>query len=70
MGNLLLVWCVVFDNLDCLCLICCVFYIFKGSGCLVGVCILGEFSWKVEGMFNCVFDGSCVVILVVVVMVI
>lgn len=68
-GMLLLVWWMQLDNMDWLCLICCIFYIFKGSGCLVGVCILGEFVWKIEGMFNCVLDGSCVVFFVVLVMV-
>jgi chemosensory pili system protein ChpA (sensor histidine kinase/response regulator) len=34
------------------------FHTLKGSGRLVGARLLGEFSWKVENMFNRVLDGS------------
>ena len=35
-----------------------VFHTLKGSGRLVGAKTLGEFSWHVESMLNCVLDGS------------
>lgn len=34
------------------------FHTLKGSGRLVGALALGEFSWKVESMLNCVLDRS------------
>ncbi|WP_108796583.1 Hpt domain-containing protein, partial [Xanthomonas fragariae] len=35
-----------------------VFHTLKGSGCLVGAHVLGEFSWKIESMLNRVLDNS------------
>lgn len=35
-----------------------IFHTLKGSGRLVGARLLGEFSWKIEGMLNRVLDGS------------
>ena len=58
LGNLLPVWRAAPDNMDRLRPIRRVFHTLKGSGRLVGARILGEFSWKIEGMLNRVLDGS------------
>lgn len=58
LGQLLLVWRAASNNSEHLCLIRRVFYILKGSGRLVGASVLGEFSWKIESMLNCVLDNS------------
>lgn len=60
-GCYLLVWKVDYDDCEVLIEVCCVFYIFKGSGWMVCVLVIGELVWLIENLFNCVFDCSIVV---------
>ncbi|UKE70536.1 Hpt domain-containing protein [Xanthomonas cerealis pv. cerealis] len=58
LGNLLPAWRAVPNQLESLRPIRRVFHTLKGSGRLVGARVLGEFSWKIEGMLNRVLDGT------------
>ncbi|WP_369980022.1 Hpt domain-containing protein [Xanthomonas bundabergensis] len=58
LGNLLPAWRAAPNHLESLRPIRRVFHTLKGSGRLVGARVLGEFSWKIEGMLNRVLDGS------------
>ncbi|WP_369915904.1 Hpt domain-containing protein [Xanthomonas sp. NCPPB 3005] len=58
LGTLLPAWRASPNHLESLRPIRRVFHTLKGSGRLVGARVLGEFSWKIEGMLNRVLDGS------------
>ncbi|WP_231104200.1 Hpt domain-containing protein, partial [Xanthomonas graminis] len=58
LGNLLPAWRAAPNQLESLRSIRRVFHTLKGSGRLVGARVLGEFSWKIEGMLNRVLDGT------------
>ncbi|WIH05940.1 Hpt domain-containing protein [Xanthomonas translucens pv. graminis] len=58
LGNLLPAWRAAPNQLESLRPIRRVFHTLKGSGRLVGARVLGEFSWKIEGMLNRVLDGT------------
>ncbi|MBN6152383.1 Hpt domain-containing protein [Xanthomonas sp. AmX2] len=58
LGNLLPAWRASPGHMESLRPIRRVFHTLKGSGRLVGARVLGEFSWKIEGMLNRVLDGS------------
>ena len=58
LGQLLPAWREQPDDLERVRTIRRVFHTLKGSGRLVGARLLGEFSWKIEGMLNRVLDGS------------
>ncbi|PPT91513.1 Hpt domain-containing protein [Xanthomonas theicola] len=58
LGNLLPAWRAAPNRLESLRPIRRVFHTLKGSGRLVGARVLGEFSWKIEGMLNRVLDGA------------
>ncbi|MCC4598052.1 Hpt domain-containing protein [Xanthomonas campestris pv. phormiicola] len=58
LGILLPAWRAAPNHLESLRPIRRVFHTLKGSGRLVGARVLGEFSWKIEGMLNRVLDGS------------
>ncbi|KLD73887.1 transcriptional regulator, partial [Xanthomonas hyacinthi DSM 19077] len=58
LGNLLPAWRAAPNQQESLRPIRRVFHTLKGSGRLVGARVLGEFSWKIEGMLNRVLDGT------------
>lgn len=58
LGTLLPAWRASPNHLESLRPIRRVFHTLKGSGRLVGARVLGEFSWKIEGMLNRVLDGT------------
>ncbi|MBB4125865.1 chemosensory pili system protein ChpA (sensor histidine kinase/response regulator) [Xanthomonas translucens] len=58
LGALLPAWRASPNHLESLRPIRRVFHTLKGSGRLVGARVLGEFSWKIEGMLNRVLDGT------------
>jgi chemosensory pili system protein ChpA (sensor histidine kinase/response regulator) len=58
LGNLLPAWRAAPAHMESLRPIRRVFHTLKGSGRLVGARVLGEFSWKIEGMLNRVLDGT------------
>ncbi|CBA16720.1 Hpt domain-containing protein [Xanthomonas albilineans] len=58
LGQLLPAWRAAPSYMDSLRPIRRVFHTLKGSGRLVGACVLAEFSWKIESMLNRVLDGA------------
>ncbi|QNH20313.1 hybrid sensor histidine kinase/response regulator [Xanthomonas sp. GW] len=58
LGTLLPAWRASPNHMESLRPIRRVFHTLKGSGRLVGARVLGEFSWKIEGMLNRVLDGT------------